>query len=292
MIAKTPVVFLAFANSMHYPLSNLKDERKSIKNALTFLESQGRILVKEEAETDVEDIFTAFNRYQGRLMVFHYGGHADPKALGLQDAKLQGRTLAELAAIEVKENQQGMVLVFLNGCATQEQVKKLLEVGVKCVIATATSVGDETASIFAGEFYKALTLGKDLQGAFDTAKAFIEREKKDERFYSSEKSRGLDDTGQEALIWGIYTKNELYKTWKLLATALDFDELENQLALANYVKVIKILDDHFAEKPDYRFSQLKMTIGHHLENNSIPPPATKQGLEIFINDLKRKLKGA
>ena len=63
-------------------------------------------------------------------------------------------------------------LIFLNGCATQGQVKALLDAGVKAVIATAAPINDAMATDFAGQFYSTLAAGRiDRQGVRGGARA-------------------------------------------------------------------------------------------------------------------------
>ena len=49
--------------------------------------------------------------------------------------------------------------MFLNGCSTRPQVKRLLNAGVPAVIATALPIVDQVATDFAVAFYQALTTG-------------------------------------------------------------------------------------------------------------------------------------
>ena len=47
MASETPLIFLAFANSSTNPLENLKQERKTIKDLMTPLESQHHMVLKD-----------------------------------------------------------------------------------------------------------------------------------------------------------------------------------------------------------------------------------------------------
>ncbi|HEX7942082.1 MAG TPA: hypothetical protein VF488_09770, partial [Gemmatimonadaceae bacterium] len=62
----------------------------------------------------------------------------------------------------------GLVLVFLNGCSTEPQVKRLRAAGVKAVVATTRAIQDTVASEFAQAFYAELAV-RPLRSAFDTA---------------------------------------------------------------------------------------------------------------------------
>lgn len=60
--------------------------------------------------------------------------------------------------------QTGLELVFLNGCATQNQAQGLLDANVSTVIATSQAIDDRVAAEFASRFYRSLAGGASIQG--------------------------------------------------------------------------------------------------------------------------------
>jgi CHAT domain-containing protein len=293
MASKTPLIFLAFANSATNPLENLKQERKTIKELMTPLEGQNQLVLKDEAQADVQDIFTAFNSHQKQLSILHYAGHANGHSLRLEDAKFEGKTLADLVKIKTNNPQSSpLALIFLNGCATQGQVDELLQAGAHCVIATQTNVGDHTATEFATQYYSALVQGKTLQESFDTAKAFIQNQYPTQAIRWSI-SNDHTQNSQKELAWGLYTNKEEYKHWKLTegtgtsSQKTDFALVNKSLELGDYHEVIAQLDPLFEDQPNYQYSNLKKTIMHYLNQGLMPPPATLQGFKIFVNNLSR-----
>jgi len=60
------------------------------------------------------------------------------------------------------------VLVFLNGCSTEPQVRRLRDAGVKAVVATTHAIQDAVAAEFAAAFYAELAV-RPLRRAFDAA---------------------------------------------------------------------------------------------------------------------------
>ena len=60
------------------------------------------------------------------------------------------------------------MLVFLNGCSTEPQVRRLREAGVKAVVATTHAIQDAVAAEFAAAFYAELAV-RPLRRAFDAA---------------------------------------------------------------------------------------------------------------------------
>ncbi|WP_170110589.1 NB-ARC domain-containing protein, partial [Flavilitoribacter nigricans] len=111
-------------------------------------------------------------------------------------------------------DQQPLQLVFLNGCANQQQVKDLFEVGVPAVIATSAEINDELAGQLSRQFYQALAAGKTIRQAFDTAKSFIEQNRKSkvEIAYRGQK---LDTSEEESFPWGLYCQQEAALDWSL-----------------------------------------------------------------------------
>ena len=67
-----------------------------------------------------------------RLVVFHYGGHANGTLLQLEDGAESAVGLARLLG-----QMRSLKLVFLNGCATQGHAALLRDAGVPAVIATS-----------------------------------------------------------------------------------------------------------------------------------------------------------
>jgi len=61
--------------------------------------------------------------------------------------------------------QTGLVLVFLNGCCTEPQVRQVRQAGVKAVVATTAAIHDEVAAEFAKAFYAELA-ARSLRDVF------------------------------------------------------------------------------------------------------------------------------
>src|SRR5271157_4995618 len=153
-----PVVFLAFADTKS-DLPSLKVEGWSLKDQFYKLKQGGVIadlVVEEKAE--LHRIYDVFQEHRDRIAIFHFGGHADGDRLLLQSAFEPRPAYAEGLATLLGQ-QRGLKLVFLNGCSTRPQVKRLLDAGAPAVIATARPIDDHVATEFAVAFYQALTTG-------------------------------------------------------------------------------------------------------------------------------------
>ena len=175
-----PVVFLAFADARS-DLSALRVEGWSLKDQFDDLKQRGVIAdVVVEEKASLKRIYSVFQKHRDRIAIFHFGGHADGDRLLLQSAFEPRPAYAEGLATLLGQ-QRGLKLVFLNGCSTRPQVKRLLDAGVPAVIATARPIDDAVATEFAVAFYQALTTGysgenRKITGGCSLARAFAQAE--------------------------------------------------------------------------------------------------------------------
>ncbi|MEZ4826347.1 MAG: CHAT domain-containing protein [Bacteroidia bacterium] len=213
-MSQRPVIFLAFANDQDSHLEMLKQEGKDIYRTLQALHDQQFLEIYREESAAIDDIFYNFNRFKDRVAIFHYGGHASGTHLQLEDQQADSRGLARMFG-----GQTALQLVVLNGCSTRDQVTRLLEAGVKAVIATSVPINDNMASAFSTQLYQALAAGGTIGNAFNQAVAFLETK------YPNKPATGLfrsadwseDDSSAESMPWGLYLGKdaEAVLGWKL-----------------------------------------------------------------------------
>ncbi len=211
-----PVIFLAFAGD----LRNLPDEYNRIGGALRLAETMGWCEVVKEAFASIETIFNVFQdpRYRDRIAVFHYGGHADSWGLVLQDGAAHKEGLVPFLV-----RQQGLTVIFLNGCSTAQQARELTKAGIPAVIGTHSDIADKVAADLAVRFYQGITEGLTLEKAWQDAENFVKTNKKNypdgyrRVHWEGKKEKegdfpwGLyhDDKRPEILKWKISTGNTL-----------------------------------------------------------------------------------
>ncbi|MBC6950452.1 CHAT domain-containing protein [candidate division KSB1 bacterium] len=202
-----PLIVVAFSNDQDAYLNMIIRERKSIFKALQQHHDRGYIQVHKEENTSIEDIFDLCNRYSDRIAIFHYGGHASGTHLQLEATGGAAEMANAAGLAQLLGQQKALQLVFLNGCATQDQVEKLFAGGVKAVIATSVPINDEMATKFAEQFYQARANKASIHKAFQTAQAFVATR------YGKEKEvgefRGMNWAGKEetqptGMPWGLY----------------------------------------------------------------------------------------
>lgn len=207
-----PLIALAFANNRDDHLTMLQRERKAIYDKLQRHHDAGFIQVHKEENTGIDDVLNLFTRYADRIALFHYGGHASGDSLLLETSTGEAQRANAVGLAQLLGQQKSLQLVFLNGCATRDQVALLHAQGVKAVIATAVPINDEAATVFAEHFYDKLASGGSIGEAFQHAQGAIAlrygQEKKVAQF------RGVPDRPVEtggatsALTWGLYILGE------------------------------------------------------------------------------------
>ena len=152
-----PVLLFAFANDDRpgRRLDGLRREIEAIRRTLTPAECEGlcEVIVRESTTPDELVDVLVDPRYRRRLALIHFAGHAGESRLLLEGngepiaARIQGLAplLGEL---------DNLAMLFLNGCATLEQGKRLIEEGIPAVIATEHTVEDTQTQRFAADFYR------------------------------------------------------------------------------------------------------------------------------------------
>jgi hypothetical protein len=162
-----PVIFVAFANDRadgSKYLRNLQEEKRRLSEALGNAEALCEYV--EVTNATAKEIFERFQKYRDRIAIFHFGGHANSYQLLLEtaDGMVEPAYSDGLAAF--LGQQKGLQLVFLNGCSTRLQARRLLESNVSAVITTSRDIEDKVAMEFAAWFYRSLASGASIDKAF------------------------------------------------------------------------------------------------------------------------------
>ena len=110
-------------------LRNLPEEARNIRQALDTAKRNGLCDVVERPNATLKEILDVFQdpEYHNRIAVFHYGGHANGYQLLLESADGSTKTAHAGGLAAFLGQQTGLQLVFLNGCATQNQVQGLTD---------------------------------------------------------------------------------------------------------------------------------------------------------------------
>lgn len=167
----TPTILLLFANvrvGEEQYLRNLPGEARRLEQRLGKLGGRVRVIARRNVTRD--ELFDVLREHGPDTVGLHFGGHAHPEALYIEDddgraveLKIEGLAgrLAEMPRLR---------WVFLNGCATRQQVDAIHRVKPVTVVATERAILDNQAAEFASEFYAHLAAGRTLGESFAAAR--------------------------------------------------------------------------------------------------------------------------
>ncbi len=162
-----PVIILAFANDREGKfLRSIAEEQRTITQALNPLVKKKLLHLEILSNVRANDITEAFRTFGDRVKVLHYGGHANDLELllGGPDSKLDIEAFSQFL-----QAQEGLELVFMNGCATAAQADPLKKAGIPNLILTEVVINDQAAQSFSTEFYKGLASGRPVSKSFQEA---------------------------------------------------------------------------------------------------------------------------
>jgi hypothetical protein len=253
-MAERPIILTVFSDVEDpNPLPRLVEERDEMIDLLKTPDQQKRIEHKYLSVKDGVQLMDYIRTYREEILLFHYGGHADNDEILLPD----GRSLIKgIAAMfeNLHLRNAPLKLVFLNGCATWEQVDVFFNTGVEAVIATRAKVNDTAAKEFALSLYKTLfTEGKTLEQAFNDAVAAVQRISDEIRLEKEPFSRGpknkrlkkmMED--QEEMPWFLFTRKEeilkstLLPKKRVSALSLAGESIQNRIEESIKAKKEKI----------------------------------------------------
>ncbi|MFM9950624.1 MAG: CHAT domain-containing protein [Saprospiraceae bacterium] len=175
---KPPVIVLAYANYYGQTghLRRLIPEKTGTRRVL---DRPVRAEICEVVVLDnatLEDIVGVFqdDRYKDRIAIFHFSGHANSYALGLETPFREKNQVYAKGFAEFLGARTGLQLVFLNGCSTALQAEALIQEGIPAVITTRKDVDDHVAEALAINFYGALAGSFTIDQAFCQAKGLLD----------------------------------------------------------------------------------------------------------------------
>lgn len=208
-MSRLPIALAVFANDEQNPLKLLTAERQEILKSFQEEEARGNDFLRIEHEPNIllDTLTNKIKDFNERIIILHYGGHANSNKLFLEDGAGHAIGLATLLKAQAKN----LKLVVLNGCATHEQADLLLQHGAtKAIIATSSSIEDSRAKEFAVVFFKQLARKNSIRTAFQTAIGAIQF-KSGETFNTDPQivKRGLGtEQVNEEIAWGLYVNED------------------------------------------------------------------------------------
>lgn len=171
---KKPLILLAFANERQPGatyLRNLPIELNQLRAALEKAKDAGLCDYEILTNVTLEQLFSTFRnkRNRGRIAIFHYSGHAESFELLLEDEKGQTAKAHAAGLVPFLASQNGLEMVFLNGCHSLSTSKQLLDQGVPVVVGTVQAINDKTATDLSTFFYRSLAEGLPIGQSWNAA---------------------------------------------------------------------------------------------------------------------------
>lgn len=213
-----PIIFIATANDPNKSLKNLPLELKKIRAALEEAEKKELCEIITRSNVSISDIYDVFqdNRYQNRISIFHYAGHAKDWELILESNDKNSSPAHADGLVPFLARQVGLQLVFLNACSNEAQSRRLIDEGIPLVIGTAEAVADEVAQLLASRFYHGVGQGIHLKNAWQNAVDEVKTSK-------GSQPRGLYQRGQAQSqfpwLWLLKPGAEKIEKWNLAEAA-------------------------------------------------------------------------
>ena len=240
------LIFLAFANRSDNPLPSLQKEDDLVYRMLDQRARKHHFRIHRDSFVTRDKLIDFLIKNRNELVVFHYSGHAGEDVLLLEDDKANAQGIATLL-----DQCPKLKLVILNGCATAGQVKRLHQLQSKpVVIATNAPVGDETATTFSINFYRAFSdQFTTLENAFNLGMGAAQTiagtdlsPKKDVGF--------MGEVEESEASWGLFSTSNYDLEWKLpIAVAPkyieDFDP--NTILMEGLLESLSPYDERVAE---------------------------------------------
>ncbi len=295
-MSSKPIIFLAFANDREDHaryLRNLPLELDGIRKALEKAQDNKLCEVIFEPNCSIEKIIDAFQKYQERMVVFHYGGHADGYQLLLetllvvenansglsQEKRLLGSATTHSIAhaeglVALFAKQKFLKLVFFNGCTTEQQAQELAEKSKIVVIGTNSEINDEIATNLAIRFYKGLSINLTIGRAWEDALVALKIKQ------GSEDTRGLYRKEAkeipEKAPWELFFKDKTALDWRL-----------NMIRKYNIGNIYKLLNASFNDENLQTFCQINF---EEVFNNFGTGQSRNLKLMALIDHTKRRLE--
>lgn len=164
-----PRILLAFANDAFSEARQLAELQQEMVSLGEILQGHMEVTTKPEASQSV--IVKAFKELGEDIHIFHFAGHASGDGIETQEKEYERRVTLADGLAEFIGQQRKLKLAFLNGCATEGQVKYFHDSHIPAVIATKFPIGDRLAREFAEAFYDSLAKGRSIRKAFEEARA-------------------------------------------------------------------------------------------------------------------------
>lgn len=185
------------------PEQNLRTdaEVRSVQDQVRRALHRDLITIDYRPAATSDDLIAGLNDL--RPHVVHFSGHAGDAALLFDNGSVEapeGRDMPyDLLARALGATDIPPALVVLNGCDTLDGAEVLLE-STAVVVATASSISDLAASVFAAKFYAAIAAAQSIAAAVNQGSVSVDLADLDEGWKLDVLARPDVDTTQRILV--------------------------------------------------------------------------------------------
>ena len=224
MLGGKPIVLIIHAQTKP-PLVELDEEVANLQDALR---KAGGCEPRPVLAANSERIFAELNDCGDRVVAIHYAGHANGGGVMLPvsgDGVAAAARLSHIEGLAGRLKQlKNLRFVFLNGCATKDQVTDIIEAEIPAVVATLRGIDDRVARDFATEFYRSLASDHSIDEAFQSAESRIKEHRGGQRRGAYSEAAEIDADAADDWPWKLYGTRDA-KGWKLGDAAAAADDL-------------------------------------------------------------------
>jgi hypothetical protein len=198
-------------------LEELHKEQEVLMKSFQKAEEWCKVVV--EYNPSAEDIQDVFNEYQDRIVVFHFGGHANSTGIftNAPDKQNVQKTHNE-GLVDYFKMLKKLKLIFLNACDTKTLAVALGAKTNASVIGTSNKIGDKYAQILSKAFFS----GSEVEVSWERAKAALHQKygnEENKAFFIRENANLFEEYETEEASEPLYENWDLYgeavKNWKL-----------------------------------------------------------------------------
>lgn len=175
---KITVLFMASSSiDQHY--LRLDEEAREIEEMIRKSEHRDSVTFVTKWAVRSQDVLQAINEENPTIV--HFSGHGTKEdEIVLQNPNGKAKLVTKEAIVSTMMTASDTIkLVFFNTCFSYGQAQSVVE-HVDAAIGMNTSIEDDTARVFAAQFYSSIGFGLSLKKAFQQAKARLMLEGIDE----------------------------------------------------------------------------------------------------------------
>lgn len=161
---------------------NIEEEIRNIKNKIQSSKFRDNIKFEPCLAVRIEDIQQHLLQHNPDIL--HFSGHGDNSGnIYFLDENGDAKEVKIKSFVNlIKYFANNIKCVVLNSCYSLNYAQEITKY-INCVVGTTGSIDDESALVFAANFYQAVGFGKDIETAFGLGRSAVELSCENEHDY-------------------------------------------------------------------------------------------------------------